>query len=226
MSWHLATDWPWLALFALGAYHGLNPGMGWLFAVALGLQEKSGRAVLRALPPLALGHLISIGLVVIALELAQPRLPQWTLRLLTAAILLAFGLSRLIRARHPRWAQWVGMRVGFRDLTLWSFLMATAHGAGLMLAPILLGWPQEGQGHHAHMMASALPSLPAGLRASGSMWWLPVAIHTLGYLAITGITALVVYKKLGLAILRRAWFNLDVVWAIALVATGMLSLLL
>ena len=217
---HWATDWPWVALFALGAYHGLNPGMGWLFAVALGLQENSGRAVLRALPPIALGHLVSIGLVVMALQLAQPRLPHWTLRLWTAAILLAFGVFRLIRARHPRWA---GMRVGFRDLVLWSFLMASAHGAGLMLAPILLGWPQEGQGHR---MASLLPSLPAAVQASAVRWWLPVVIHTLGYLAMTGLVALVVYRKLGVGILRRVWFNLDLLWAIALVATGMLSLLL
>jgi hypothetical protein len=218
MNW--TTDWPWVALFALGAYHGLNPGMGWLFAVALGLQEKSGRAVLRALPPIALGHLVSIGLVVMALQLAQPRLPHWTLRFLTAAILLAFGLFRLIRSRHPRW---VGMRVSFRDLTLWSFLMASAHGAGLMLAPILLGWPQEG---HMHMMASVLPSLPAAARAGVVRWWLPVVIHTLGYLAITALVALVVYWKLGVAILRRAWFNLDLVWAVALMVTGLLSLLL
>ena len=194
--------------------------MGWLFAVALGLQEKSGRAVLRALPPIALGHLVSIGLVVMALQLAQPRLPHWTLRFLTAAILLAFGLFRLIRSRHPRW---VGMRVSFRDLTLWSFLMASAHGAGLMLAPILLGWPQEG---HMHMMASVLPSLPAAARAGVVRWWLPVVIHTLGYLAITALVALVVYWKLGVAILRRAWFNLDLVWAVALMVTGLLSLLL
>jgi hypothetical protein len=217
---HWATDWPWLALLALGAYHGLNPGMGWLFAVALGLQENSGRAVLRALPPIALGHFVSIGLVVMALELAQPRLPHRALSLVTAAILAAFGLFRLIRSRHPRW---VGMRVGFRDLTLWSFLMASAHGAGLMLAPILLGWPQEG---HGHMMASVLPSLPAAVQAGAVRWWLPVVIHTLGYLAMTALVALVVYRKLGVAILRRAWFNLDLVWAIALLATGMLSLLL
>jgi hypothetical protein len=194
--------------------------MGWLFAVALGLQEKSGRAVLRALPPIALGHLVSIGLVVMALQLAQPRLPHWTLRFLTAAILLDFGLFRLIRSRHPRW---VGMRVSFRDLTLWSFLMASAHGAGLMLAPILLGWPHEG---HMHMMASVLPSLPAAARAGVVRCWLPVVIHTLGYLAITALVALVVYWKLGVAILRRAWFNLDLVWAVALVATGLLCLLL
>lgn len=197
--------------------------MGWLFAVALGLQEKGGRAVLRALPPMALGHLISIGLVVLAVEWAQPRVPRWILRLSTAAILLAFGLSRLIRARHPRWAQWVGMRVGFRDLTLWSFLMASAHGAGLMLAPILLGWPQQG---HRHMMASVLPSLRADGHARTVMWCLPVAVHTLGYVALTGLVALVVYQKVGLAILRRAWVNLDLVWAVALVATGMLTLVI
>jgi hypothetical protein len=217
MDW--AADWPWVALFALGAYHGLNPGMGWLFAVALGLQENTGRAVLRALPPIALGHLLSIGLVVTALEIAQPRLPHRVLNLLLSAILLAFGLFRLLRSRHPRW---VGMRVGFRDLTLWSFLMASAHGAGLMLAPVLLGWPQEG---HMHM-ASVLPSLPAAVQAGAVRWWLPVVIHTLGYLAVMALVALVVYRKLGVAILRRAWFNLDLVWAVALVATGMLSLLL
>ena len=217
---HWATDWPWVALLALGAYHGLNPGMGWLFAVALGLQENNGRAVLRALPPLALGHLVSIGLVVMALELAEPRLPHWTLRVLTAAILLAFGLLRLIRSRHPRWA---GMRVGFRDLLLWSFLMASAHGAGLMLAPILLGWPQGG---HGHRMASLLPSLPAAVEASAVRWWLPVVVHAVGYLATTGLVAVVVYWKLGVGILRQAWLNLDLLWAIALVVTGVLSLLL
>ena len=217
---HWATDWPWLALFALGAYHGLNPGMGWLFAVALGLQEKSGRAVLRALPPIALGHLVSIGLVVAAFELAQPSLPHGVLRLGLSAILLAFGLFRLIRARHPRW---VGMRVGFRDLTLWSFLMASAHGAGLMLAPILLGWPQQG---HGHMMASVPPSLPGAVQGSALRWCLSVVLHTLGYVVLTALVAFAVYRKLGVAILRRAWFNLDLVWAIALVATGMLSLLL
>jgi hypothetical protein len=209
-----------VALLALGAYHGLNPGMGWLFAVALGLQENNGRAVLRALPPIVLGHLVSIGLVVMALELAEPWLPHWTLRLSTAAILLAFGLLRLIRSRHPRWA---GMRVGFRDLTLWSFLMASAHGAGLMLAPILLAWPQGG---HEHRMAWLVPTLPAAVEASAVRWWLPVVVHTLGYLATTGLVALVVYWKLGVKILRQAWLNLDLLWAIALVATGVLSLLL
>jgi hypothetical protein len=115
------------------------------------------------------------------------------------------------------------MRVGFRDLLLWSFLMASAHGAGLMLAPILLGWPQGG---HGHSMASLLPSLPAAVEASAVRWWLPVVVHAVGYLATTGLVAVVVYWKLGVGILRQAWLNLDLLWAIALVVTGVLSLLL
>ena len=126
---------PWLILFGLGAYHGLNPAMGWLFAVSLGLQNRSRRAVLTAIPPIALGHAISIVLVVGLLWLAQASLPLKWVRYGAAAVLFAFGPSRFIRSRHPKW---VGMQVGFRDLTLWSFLMASAHGAGLMLMPVLL----------------------------------------------------------------------------------------
>jgi hypothetical protein len=219
----LESYWPWFALFALGAYHGINPGMGWLFAVALGLQERSHRAVARALPPIALGHLISIGLVVAVVQFAQLRLPGPALRSVTAAVLFTFGLFRLFRSRHPRWAHRVGMRVGFRDLTLWSFLMATAHGAGLMLVPIILSLPDDVHAHHTHGMASRLESLQAeGIHAS---WWVPVTIHTLGYVAFAGLIAFVIYWKFGLAILRQTWFNLDLIWALALVATGILTLL-
>src|SRR6185295_17318178 len=127
--------WPWLALFGLGAYHGINPAMGWLFAVALGLQEKSRRAVLNAIPPIALGHALSIAVVVGIVWLAQAAVPERALRYAAAAILFGFGLFRLLRSRHPKW---VGMRVGFRDLVLWSFVMTSAHGAGLMLLPVLM----------------------------------------------------------------------------------------
>src|ERR1700741_4150363 len=119
--------WPWLVLACLGAFHGINPGMGWLFAVALGLQEKRQQAVRRALLPIALGHAVSISVVVLVVGLLQAVLPEQVVRYLCAAILGVFSLWRLVRARHPRW---VGMRVGFRDLMLWSFLMASAHGAG------------------------------------------------------------------------------------------------
>ena len=127
--------WPWLTLFGLGAFHGINPAMGWLFAVALGLQEQKRSAVLRALPPIALGHALSIGIVIAAVLLARISLPHATLKIAAAAILFAFGLYRLVRSRHPNW---VGMRVGFCDLTLWSFIMASAHGAGVMLIPLFL----------------------------------------------------------------------------------------
>src|SRR5437870_6036037 len=165
--------WPWLVLVGLGAFHGINPGMGWLFAVALGLQEQSQRAVRRALLPIALGHAASIGVVVVAVSLLQAVLPEQLMRYLCAALLGAFGLWRLVRARHPRW---VGMRVGFRDLMLWSFLMATAHGAGLMIVPILLGWPDGNHaGHAAHfgaMSHAAHGSTPETLTFAGPVQFL------------------------------------------------------
>ena len=131
----MSAVWPWLVLLGLGAFHGINPGMGWLFAVALGLQEKSQHAVRRALLPIALGHAASVGAVALIMGLLQTVVSELVLRYLCAAVLGAFAVVRLVRARHPRW---VGMRVGFRDLTLWSFLMASAHGAGLILLPLLL----------------------------------------------------------------------------------------
>src|SRR5499426_2161189 len=135
--------WPWLILFGLGAYHGINPAMGWLFAVALGMQNRSRRAVLAAIPPIALGHALSIGVVVSLLWLAQRNLPMQAIRYGAAAIIFGFGCYRLIRSRCPTW---VGMRVGFRDLTMWSFMMASAHGAGLMPAPIILARSESGHG--------------------------------------------------------------------------------
>lgn len=217
---HFTTQWPWLALLLLGAYHGINPGMGWLFAVSLGLQERSARAVLRALAPLGLGHLISIGLVVAAVEVATIHVPHTPLRIVAAAILFAFGLERLLRARHPRWATKIGMQVGFRDLTLWSFLMASAHGAGLMLIPVIVDWPHAQPMLHMHAMTVAASA------SLGTAWLAPVAVHTAAYLGITGLVAIVIYAKVGVAILRRAWLNLDLIWAAALVFTGMLTLLI
>ena len=130
--------WPWLAVFGLGIFHGINPAMGWLFAVALGLQEQKRTAVFRALPPMVLGHALSIGIIIAAVLVARVSMPHRALKIAAAAILFAFGLYRLLRSRHPNW---VGMRVGFGDLTLWSFIMASAHGAGLMLVPFFLPSP-------------------------------------------------------------------------------------
>ena len=209
--------WPWLVLVGLGAFHGINPGMGWLFAVALGLQEQSQRAVRRALLPIALGHAASIGVVVVAVSLLQAMLPEQLMRYLCAALLGAFGLWRLVRARHPRW---VGMRVGFRDLMLWSFLMASAHGAGLMLVPLLLQWPAP-DASHARLMAALWPQAAA---TSPALVLAAVSVHTLSLFLVTSAIALLVYEKLGVAFLRHAWFNLDVLWAAALFIAGVLAL--
>jgi hypothetical protein len=211
--------WPWLALLGLGAYHGINPGMGWLFAVALGMQEKHRRAVLAAIPPIALGHALSIGVVVGLLWLAQASVPEKALRYGAAAFLFGFGLYRFVRSRHPRW---VGMRVGFRDLTLWSFLMATAHGAGLMIVPILLGWPDGNQAGHAMSHAGHLST---GTSFAGPWRFLgAVGLHSAGYLLVATLIALLVYEKLGLELLHRAWFNLDLLWVFALMLSGVLIL--
>jgi hypothetical protein len=212
--------WTWLALILLGAYHGLNPAMGWLFAVALGLQEKTGKAVVNSLAPLAAGHLISVAMVVAAAEAAQLTVSLRTIRILAAVALIAFGIYRFVRRRHPRW---VGMRVGAGDLTLWSFLMASAHGAGLMLLPFVLAAPhQEMPSMHAHhMMLAEAAQAPSAMAAQ---WWFPVALHTAGYLLVTAALALIVYYKVGIAVLRRAWFNFDLLWVGALVAMGILTL--
>jgi hypothetical protein len=219
--------WPWLALLGLGAYHGINPGMGWLFAVALGMQEKHRRAVLAAIPPIALGHMLSIGVVVGVLWLAQASLPQKALRYGAAALLFGFGFYRFVRSRHPRW---VGMRVGFRDLTLWSFLMATAHGAGLMVVPILIGWTGGTEAGHTHFGAgshAAHLSTPATSSVSSPLRFLvAVAVHSAAYLLVVTLIALLVYEKVGLAVLHRAWFNLDLLWVIALMVSGILILVL
>jgi hypothetical protein len=207
--------WRWVTLAALGLYHGANPGMGWLFAVALGLQEKSGRAVMRALPPIALGHAISVGLTVALLAVGQVSVSWEHLKWVTAAVLIGFGILKLVRPRHPRW---VGMRVGFRDLTLWSFLMATAHGAGLMLLPVFLLGENTPPCHgpSCHQAAGlTLTSWPGYLAA--------VALHTGAMLFTAGGIALLVYYKFGVSLLRQTWFNLDRAWAVAMIIAGVVA---
>ena len=209
-----ASAWGWAALFGLGAYHGINPGMGWLFAVALGMQERSGRAVWRALVPITVGHAAAIGAVLVAAKLLHHALPMAPLEWAVAIMLMGLGAYRLFRCRHPRGA---GMRVGGLRLASWSFLMASAHGAGLMLLPVLLGMSPAGAETHAHGHA-----IPGGPRLA----LCAVAAHTAGYLLVTGVVAWLVYEKLGVALIRRAWINLDLAWAIALMATGAATLLL
>jgi len=203
MSRGAALGW----LFLLGAYHGINPGMGWLFAVALGMQEKRARAVVRALGPIALGHAGAIGAVIALAGFVQILLSLNHLKVVVALLLMALGVYRIVRSRH--WV-WGGMQVGFWELSFWSFLMASAHGAGLMVLPVVLTLPA---GHHTH----------GSFQDPATAVWATL-IHTLGYLTFTAVIALLVYQKLGLALLRKAWFNLDLVWAVALIITGLVAL--
>jgi hypothetical protein len=208
-----------LILAGLGAFHGLNPAMGWLFAVALGLQEHSRNGVLRALPPIVLGHaasvLVTLGLVSAASLAAPPKVISYGV----AALVCGFGVWRLVRRRHPRW---VGMKVTRWQLAGWSFLMATAHGAGLMVLPVTLRSEHEGHmGHGAHSTHGA-PGVHDGhdVAALASQSLLATGIHTLAMLAATTVLALLVYERLGVAVLRKAWFNLDFAWAVALIGAG------
>lgn len=209
---------PWLVLVALGAFHGLNPAMGWLFAVGLGLQDRQRSSVLRAFSPIVMGHALAIAVVLLAVAVAGTLFPTETVALVGGLALVLFGLYKLVRRKHPRW---VGMRVGFRELTGWSFLMASAHGAGLMLVPVLLGLGAD-RGTHAHEGHM----VQAGLGAGTLPDILAVGVHTLAMFGVMAFVALIVYDKVGLAILRRAWVNTDLVWAGALIAAGFLTLVL
>jgi hypothetical protein len=203
----------WVALFFLGCYHGINPGMGWLFAVALGLQERKTSAVFRAVLPIAIGHVISVAIVVGLALWAVGLFPHAVVHRVAAAVLLGFGAYRLLRLRHPRW---VGMRVGFWGLAFWGFLMATAHGAGLMLLPFVTA-------QSAGMMPMPMP-MPS-VATAAQIGWLMIGMHTLGYLTAMALVAFVVYRYVGVSFLRSAWLNVDFVWAIALFIAGIIALL-
>jgi hypothetical protein len=211
-----SLGWGWAALFLLGAYHGINPGMGWLFAVARGMQQHATRAVAHAIIPISLGHALSIGVMVAMAGLIQIVLPLGYVQIVVALALISLGIFRLVRRKHFAWG---GMQVGFRDLTFWSFLMASAHGAGLMVLPIVLHSASAttmAAGHEHHMHAAAMSGPWTGISAT--------LVHTLGYLSVTALIAILVYRKFGLALLRKSWFNLDLVWAAALVVTGCIAL--
>jgi hypothetical protein len=225
---------PWLALALLGAFHGLNPGMGWLFAVALGLQEGSRAAVVRAFGPIAVGHAASVAVVLALLGVVQLLAAPDALRYAAGLGLVLFGLVKLGGGgAHPRW---VGMRVTSRELAGWSCLMATAHGAGLMLVPVLLRLSPDPASQAAHAAHLAQPASPAGhvehaavLAASAGLpltELLAVAVHTAAMFLVMALVALLVFDRLGLAILRRAWFNVDRLWAGALVVAGVLTFVL
>lgn len=207
----LAISWgplPWAALALLGAYHGINPGMGWLFAVSRGLQEHSRPALLAALGPILIGHEASILVVVAVVTLTRGFVAPHTVRLLAAFVLVTFGVYKLARPlSHPRG---FGMRIGLTRLGVWSFMMSSAHGAGLMLAPVLLGIP----------VVASLETLPQ----IGLLAFEAVGLHVLAMLVVMGVTALVVYERIGLRMLRRGWLNLDQAWSASLFGAGAITL--
>ena len=201
-----------LMLAGLGAFHGLNPGMGWLFAVALGMQEGKRSAVWRALIPLTLGHVLAIAAAIGVAMLAGIALSPAMLRWPVALLLAGLGIRQLYRHLHPRWAT---MRVGMGGLTLWSFLMASAHGAGLMVLPVFLSMTAVAGGPSCHARGASARALVAGTATLA---------HGAGYLVVTALAAWVVVDRVGLGLLRKAWINLDGIWALALILTGCLTL--
>jgi hypothetical protein len=213
----MTATWPWLAVAAMGAYHGLNPAMGWLFAVSLGLQERSRKKVLGAMIPIAAGHLVSIALVVALIGWGALEISPHLLQLIGGSAVAAFGAFRLFSSRfHYRW---VGMRVNSWDLVVWSFLMASAHGAGLMLFPVLINLP-------LCTTLSSAAATSAGPTASAMIQtglWV-VLLHTTAMLAVMGPLAIAVYDWIGLGILRKAWINVDKLWAATLMGSGLLVL--
>jgi hypothetical protein len=226
--------WPWVVLALLGAYHGLNPGMGWLFALALGLQEKRRSAVLYSLLPIAAGHAAAIALTLFAFRAVQEFVSLQILKWIVASILFILGIYRLFRASHPRGA---GMRVGGKDLAVWSFLMASAHGAGLMLIPVLLAQPMVGMGMGGvavneikmngmkHTIAAAMRMPPHPL--SWTTLALATFVHTASMLAVAGTLAILcfeTYERIGLKLLRHTWINFDLLWATALLIAGVVAL--
>src|SRR5687767_14899674 len=197
----------WTLIGLLGTYHGLNPAMGWLLATALGLQEQRASAVMRALPPIFLGHAASVAVVIAAAGVADSLVPGATLRWIGAAVLLGSSVVVLRRRAHPRRA---GMRLGSGGLVMWSFVMASSHGAGLMLLPALLGARTGGQHiDHGAMTASATV----------------LVVHSAAMLLAMTTAALVAFRLTGVGVLRRIWINTDVLWSIALAASGIVLLL-
>jgi hypothetical protein len=211
----IGADWPAFAL--LGAGHGINPAMGWLFAVALAMQERQGSRVWKAIGPLALGHLIAVGAALAVGAAVEGLVAPDLWRYGVAGLLVGFGGLRLLRPRHPSYG---GMRVGSGQLVVWSALMATAHGAGLMLLPFSAGSGLPGDmpvGHVTHAGLGHGSTMDGALTAS--------LVHTVSYLAVTALIAAVVYHRAGVGFLRRAWVNLDLIWAGALIVTGVFAAL-
>jgi hypothetical protein len=209
----MTSLWPWLLLAGLGAFHGLNPAMGWLFAVALGLHRKRRAAVLLALPIIALGYAVSIGLVAGAVVAAGVVIDGRWLQMAGGILLIAWAIYHQLYGHRHRVR--IGMTTGQAGLAAWSFLMATAHGAGLMILPALMP-----------LCLADSPADDVAVADSVGIALAAVGVHTAALLAVAGATAVAVYDWVGLAMLRSAWINLDLIWTLALAAAGAPLLLL
>ena len=206
----------WLAVVASGLYHGVNPGMGWPLAVSAGLMGRGQRDVVGALAPLAAGHLLSMLVILLPFALMTALLDwQRDIRIGASAAVIAFGVFRLVNRRHPR----ALARIRPTQLALWSFAIATAHGAGLMLLPIYLGLCSTEDLDTVHRASSILMAQNSATAVLVSL------THTLSMVTAGGVIALIVYGWLGLKFLSRSWFNLDFVWAMSLILIGAIGLL-
>ena len=207
--------WLWLAVVASGLYHGANPGMGWPLAVSAGLMERSPRALVSALGPLAAGHLLAMLLVILPFALLVT-IVEWQRQIQISASLLviAFGIFRLASRSHPR----ALARIPPTQLGLWSFAVAIAHGAGLMLVPIYLGLCREASLDRGHVAAGSL------INANLAMAVLVAIVHATAMIAAGGCLAWLVYRYLGLKFVSRSWFNLDTSWAVSLILVGAIAL--
>ena len=205
----------WLAVVASGLYHGVNPGMGWPLAVSAGLIEGNSRAVVAALWPLTVGHLLAMLVMILPFSLLVAFV-QWQRQIQIGASLLVigFGIFRFVNWRHPR----VLARIRPTQLGLWSFAVAIAHGAGLMLVPIYLGLCRAADLNGGHEAAGVLINANLGMAVLISV------VHSVTMIAAGGILAWLVYRYLGLEFVSRSWFNLDATWAFSLILVGALSL--
>jgi len=203
----------WLAIVASGFYHGANPGMGWPLAVSAGLMERSSRALLASLWPLTIGHFLAMLVILLPFSLLIALVEwQWQIQIGASLLVAGFGVFRFINRRHPR----ALARIPPTQLGLWSFAVAIAHGAGLMLAPIYIGICAEpNSGHEA---ARALIGAKLGMAVLVS------TVHTVAMIAAGGFLAWLVYRYLGTKFVSRGWFNLDATWAVSLIIVGTLSL--
>ena len=202
-------------MVASGLYHGANPGMGWPLAVSAGLMEKSSRALFAALWPLTIGHLLAMLLVLLPFAVLIA-LVEWQRQIQLGASLLvmAFGIFRLVDRRHPRSLA----RIPPTQLGLWSFAVAIAHGAGLMLVPIYLGLCRASDLDKGHQAAGALINFNLGMAVLTSV------VHSASMIAAGGLSAWLVYRYLGLKFMQRSWFNLETTWAVSLILVGAIAL--